>query len=151
MEGRRGDEEEGRNSIQLEVMSDSNRDSAFVSGSLGCQSREAKEVEYDSAKSGCHGAFGQRRETQKLRLKIENWREEVRKWFEGQYVCTADLFSLQGDLIDIQGDLVDRRKGLSRPGVLSRRAHRSSRRRGSRAPTSAWCQRSLQMAGCSCV
>ena len=46
-------------------MSDSNRDSAFVSGSLGCQSREAKEVEYDSANGGCFGAFERRRETSK--------------------------------------------------------------------------------------
>ena len=44
-------------------MGDSNRNSAFVSGSLGCQSREAKEVEYDSANSGCSGAFERRRET----------------------------------------------------------------------------------------
>ena len=55
-------------------MSDSNRNSALVSGSLGCQSREAKEVEYDSANSGCSGASERRRETSKR----EEW------WLRGE-------------------------------------------------------------------
>ena len=68
----------------------SNRNSAFVSGSLGRQSRETKEVEYDSANSGCSGAFERRRETSTWEERLEIWAAKMEDFQAWKYRGISD-------------------------------------------------------------